>query len=286
MANRANQLVTLVSDSVLEVRGERVMLDSEVAEAFGTETKRINEAVSRNPAKFNDTHVFKLNGPEWESLRSQSATSKSKRGGARYAPHVYTMKGVARLATILDTDQALRATDMIIDTFVQVYEQLANGATEIAIRNPSNFETDDDDVKAMKKFRRNLFKALNGLLDTVVDPTSEQTLRDVSQKIGSLAFQNVQDRLKEQGLKNAKLEADTSLVLAETEKLLAEARKTNSEATIIDMDVIEKKIGIIRNMIELSKELEPVEFVRVLESLETPTPALLPAPKSKTKKTD
>jgi hypothetical protein len=94
---------------ILIVRGQRVILDARVAEAFGTETKHVNQAVSRNRDKFDGTHCFQITEREDAGLRSQSVTSNAGRGGARYLPHVFTIKGVARLATVLSTPAALRA---------------------------------------------------------------------------------------------------------------------------------------------------------------------------------
>lgn len=256
--------IILSSTSVFRINDVDVMLDSDVAKAFGLETKRINEAVTRNPAKFNDDHCFRLTKKEWSFLRSQTATSKSGRGGRTYAPQVFTIKGVARLATVLDSDEALKATDLIIDTFLSVRAQVLKGQREISSELSSEFSVGLQEEKEVAKFKKRLFSALNKLFDTVVDTDTERTLRDVGLSIGSQALKNVEERLREKGLQNAKLEADTQLVLAETEKLLAEARKTSSEARINDMDVITRQISIIRDLIALSHELEPVEFNRAL----------------------
>lgn len=75
-----------LQSSILDLRGERVILDSDLAEVYGVETKRLNEQVRRNAAKFDEKYVFQLTKEEHESLRSQSATSKSGRGGRRYPP--------------------------------------------------------------------------------------------------------------------------------------------------------------------------------------------------------
>ena len=121
MAGEMVPAVKIIAPDVYEIRGERVVLDAHVAQAFGTETKRVNEAVARNADKFTEAHTFQLSPAEHEALRSQAATSNTGRGGVRYQPHVFTMKGVARLATVLNTSEALRATDLIIDTFLVVY---------------------------------------------------------------------------------------------------------------------------------------------------------------------
>lgn len=119
------------------IRGEQVVLDADVARGFGVATSRVNEAVTRNPNKFNDSHVFVLSADEYDALISQFAISKPGRGGTRHFPHVYTAKGVARLATVLTSDEGLRATDLIIDTFIEVQRQIVQGRRDIAIMQPS-----------------------------------------------------------------------------------------------------------------------------------------------------
>lgn len=99
---------------ILVIGGQHVMLDSRVAEAFGTETRRVNEAVSRNRAKFTEAHCFKLTDEQFKRLISQNVISNAGRGGRRKLPQVFTVKGVARLATVLTTPAALRATDLIV----------------------------------------------------------------------------------------------------------------------------------------------------------------------------
>lgn len=253
---------------VIEVRGERVMLDATVAAAFGTETKRINEAVARNADKFTEAHTFRLTEAEAESLRSQAATSKAGRGGARYLPHVFTVKGVARLATILDTPAALRATDLIIDTFILVHEQLRRGRATVAIPEPGRFRTSDDQRQESAKLRAKLSAAVARLLDTIADVESQHSVRQVSRSVGSKALQNVQERLREKGLQNEKLEADTALVIAQAEKTLAEARKANLEADGLDIANFERKITAVKKVADLIKELEPDELVGLIGQFE------------------
>jgi hypothetical protein len=155
--NVANELVT-VQDVVI-CRGERVMLDARVAEAFGTETRQVNQAVVRNRNKFSDAHCFQLAADEFRDLISQSVMSKSNRGGRRYAPRVFTVKGVARLATVLSTPAALRATDLIIDTFLVVQEQLSAGQRNVAIPSPDRYRAAIEDQAEIRKLRKRGLKA-------------------------------------------------------------------------------------------------------------------------------
>lgn len=264
---------------VYQVRGVEVVLDAAVAEGFGLETKRVNEAVSRNPAKFDESHVFVLSDSEWASLRSQHATSKSGRGGARYAPHVFTVKGVARLATVLETPEALRATDLIIDVFLEVRSQIAAGRAEVSINHPSRL-TGEDDHGVDHQIRAKLAQAVTGLLDVVIDVRTQATVRQTGQDLAAGALENVRERLRSKGLENAKLEADAALVLAQAEQVYAEVRKTHAEAEGVELENIRRRIETVRELRVLYQEAEPPQMIRLLSGMARPA-AALPAPKKK-----
>jgi len=93
---------------IIEIRGNTVLLDTDVAVIYGVETKRINEAVKNNPEKFPDGYIVELNKNEWDSLKSKFSTST--KGGKVKLPSAYTEKGLYMLATILKSPQATQAT--------------------------------------------------------------------------------------------------------------------------------------------------------------------------------
>ncbi|NNM58203.1 MAG: ORF6N domain-containing protein [Legionellales bacterium] len=94
-----------VLDKVIEIRGQKVILDSDVAALYGVETKRINEAVSRNPEKFPQGYLIELTQDEWLPVKSQFATSPPLGGGKVKLPAAFTEKGLYMLATILKSKQ-------------------------------------------------------------------------------------------------------------------------------------------------------------------------------------
>ena len=114
-----NSLVE-VKNLIYEIRGYKVMLDSDLADLYEVPTKRLNEAVKRNLARFPKHYMFQLTNEEFESLRSQIATSNKTRGGRRYMPYVFTEQGVAMLSTVLNSEKAIQINIKIIDTFVQM----------------------------------------------------------------------------------------------------------------------------------------------------------------------
>ena len=95
-----------IEQSILLIRGHRVLLDSDLSSLYGVETKRLVEAVKRNKERFPDDFMFQLNEKEFDNLKSQFATSSSW-GGRRYAPYVFTEQGVAMLSSVLRSPRAV-----------------------------------------------------------------------------------------------------------------------------------------------------------------------------------
>ena len=122
--NKMNELMKNedLENMIYEIRGVQVMLDSDLAKLYQVETKRINEAVKRNPEKFPEKYCWILSDTEMLSLRSQNATSSLEAyyGGRRYAIRVFTEQGIAMLATILKSKIAIKTSLAIIDAFVNM----------------------------------------------------------------------------------------------------------------------------------------------------------------------
>jgi len=110
---------------ILLIRGAKVMLDADLAELYGVPTRRLNEQVRRNSSRFPRDFMFQLTTEETTALRSQIATSKTGRGGRRYAPLVFTEHGVAMLSSVLNSERAIQVNIAIMRAFVQLREMLA-----------------------------------------------------------------------------------------------------------------------------------------------------------------
>ena len=104
-----------LKELIIEIRDEKVLLDSDLAQIYGVETKRINEAVKNNPDKFPQDYMFELNETEFAELRSKFSTTKFAK--TRVFPKAFSEKGLYMLATILRSQQAIDATFAIIETF-------------------------------------------------------------------------------------------------------------------------------------------------------------------------
>ena len=114
-----------VEDRILSIRGHRVMLDADLAELYGVPTKRLNEAVRRNAARFPEDFMFQLTADEAEILRSQFATSNG-RGGRRYIPYAFTELGVAMISSVLNSERAVLVNIAIMRAFVRLREMAAS----------------------------------------------------------------------------------------------------------------------------------------------------------------
>jgi hypothetical protein len=95
--------INVIVTKIWEIRGKRVMLDSELAKLYGVQTKVLVQAVKRNIMRFPADFMYRLTKKEVDSLRSQFVTSK--RGGRRYLPYVFTQEGVAMLSSVLNKEK-------------------------------------------------------------------------------------------------------------------------------------------------------------------------------------
>jgi hypothetical protein len=107
---------------IMFVRGEKVILDSDLAELYGVETRRLNEQVRRNINKFPKDFMFQLTKVEFENLKSQIATSSSGWGGRRKLPLVFTEHGALQAANVLNSEQANKMSVFIVRAFVRLRE--------------------------------------------------------------------------------------------------------------------------------------------------------------------
>jgi hypothetical protein len=109
-----------IEKRIFVVRGRQVMLDEDLADLYGVETKRLVEQVKRNLERFPDDFMFQLNSEEAAALRSQIATSNAGRGGRRYSPYVFTEQGVAMLSGVLRSGRAIAVNIEIMRAFVEL----------------------------------------------------------------------------------------------------------------------------------------------------------------------
>lgn len=122
MSNQNALPEEVVISKIYEVRGQKVMLDKELAELYGVTTGNLNKAVGRNLKRFPDDFMFELTETEWENLKSQFETSSW--GGTRKMPKAFTEKGVAMLSGVLSSDRAIMVNIQIMRAYTKMREML------------------------------------------------------------------------------------------------------------------------------------------------------------------
>ena len=117
-----------IQQRIYFVRGEKVMLDADLAELYGVQTKALIQAVKRNLARFPVDFMFQLDDTEFEVLRSHNVTSNERRGGRRYKPYVFTEQGIAMLSSVLRSARAIAVNIEIMRAFVALRHMLEDRA--------------------------------------------------------------------------------------------------------------------------------------------------------------
>ena len=117
--------IDIIEKKIILIRGQKVMLDSDLAELYGVETRALVQAVKRNIGRFPPDFIFQLNNQEVITLRSQFVISKSGKGGRRYIPYVFTEQGVAMLSSVLNSERAILVNIAIMRAFVKLREILS-----------------------------------------------------------------------------------------------------------------------------------------------------------------
>ena len=109
---------------ILLIRGHKVILDADLADLYGVETRALTQAVKRNLSRFPADFMFQLSDEEAKLLRSQIVISKKRRGGRRYLPYAFTEQGVAMLSSVLNSERAVEINIEIMRAFVRLREVL------------------------------------------------------------------------------------------------------------------------------------------------------------------
>ena len=142
-----------VETNILVLRGQDVMLDRDIAELYGIETRVLKQAVRRNEEKFPESYMFKLSQTEFNELKhSKASQSVTSFGGAQYAPFAFSEKGLYMLATILKSPDAIDVTFAIIETFAKLRE-LARTMERLNDTDIPDMETSTLKERSVKLFK-------------------------------------------------------------------------------------------------------------------------------------
>lgn len=230
-----------------ELRGQRIALDTDLARLFGVQTFRLNEQLKRNLDRFSG-YAFQLTADEFAALTSQIAISKSGRGGRRTAPWAFTEHGVVMVATILNSEPAIHAMRLVVETFVAARHA---GGT----------------LPASSGLGPRLQRTLERLLDTVVDQRAQSTVREEAQELIAQSIQHLKDRLGRPGLENEELAARAAKLLAEAELAKATAAKSQAEANEIELRLLARRLRLVIEAERAFAAGQTDAFLTVLEDL-------------------
>lgn len=245
-----------VSDLIVVVRGLPVILAHDLADLYSTTTSAVNQYRRRNEDRFTSDYAFQLTRDEWENLKSQGVMSNRSHGGRRVRPWAYTEHGVAMMSMGMKNEDAVRLSKVIIDTFVKFRRgELQN---ESSLPGPE-----------AKKFRRRLqkkiFKQMESLLDSSLPSNPNITLREELGTIATNAMGSMKAVIAKPAQQSEKISAEVAKILAEAEKLYAETRKLQLEADAIAMQNYRDRLQLLRELREMSMQLERDDWVDVFQ---------------------
>ena len=161
----------IIMNQIYYIRGQKVMLDRDLASLYGVETKVLKQAVKRNIGRFPSDFMFEMNDKEFEILRSQFVTSSLTHGGTRYLPLVFTEQGVAMLSSVLNSERAIKVNIQIIRIFTRIRQMLMDN-TELRLEIEKIKKKTDNNSKNIEE----VFQYLDQLLEKKEHPEKRKEI--------------------------------------------------------------------------------------------------------------
>lgn len=161
----------VIQNKIYEIRGERVMLDRDLAELYNVPTKALNQAVKRNLERFPEDFMFQLNESEFANLRSQIVTSRW--GGTRTMPYAFTEQGVSMLSAILRSETAVKVSIAIMRAFVAMRNYITNTTTvnaeltEIRTKLTLLEHNDEENLEAINDLSEDMRKEIDNIYQAI-----------------------------------------------------------------------------------------------------------------------
>jgi len=164
----------IIQNKIFELRGLRILLDFDIAEMYGVETKVLKQAVRRNIKRFPSDFMFELTKKEFESLRSQIVTLKIQGRGQhiKYMPFAFTEQGVSMLASVLRSEKAIQVNIAIIRAFVLLRQHL------------TDYKTLTKQIATIEKEMQIKFEDIYEALNFLLDKSEQVTTQNQRKKIG------------------------------------------------------------------------------------------------------
>jgi phage regulator Rha-like protein len=161
----------VIMNKIYMIRNQKVMLDKDLAELYGVETKRLKEAVKRNLNRFPEDFMFELTKAEMEDWRTQFASSNSEKMGMRYKPYAFTEHGVLMLSSVLNSSKAIEVNIQIMRIFTRMRHLLADN-TEIRLIIEELKKKTENNTKNIEV----VFQYLDELLEKQENPAPRQQI--------------------------------------------------------------------------------------------------------------
>ena len=176
IAIKSNLPDEVLMSKIYMIRGQKIMLDRDLAELHGVETKRLKEQVKRNRERFPVDFMFELTDSEFTNWRSQFATSNSDKMGLRYKPFCFTEHGVLMLSSVLNSTKAIQVNIQIMRIFTQMRKLLSDN---------SEFRLTLEEIRKKTENNTKNIEVVFQYLDELIEKTEEQEPRtQIGFKIG------------------------------------------------------------------------------------------------------
>lgn len=187
--------IAVIQNKIYEIRGQKVMIDRDLAEMYGVQTKALNQAVKRNIERFPEDFMFQLTTEETQNWKSQIVTTNSIKMGLRRNPYAFTELGVAMLSSVLTSKIAIQVNIGIMRAFVAVRQYLlsANNPTQeiedLKQRVKESEESSEDTLAAINDLSEDTRKELDDIYLALTELAEKKKKLPNCNKIGYVAIQ-------------------------------------------------------------------------------------------------
>ena len=165
--------LTLIQSKIYEVRGQKVMLDFDLAEMYQVETRILNQSVKRNQSRFPEDFMFQLTNEEWEDMSSQFVTTSRVKRPKTSLPYAFTEQGVAMLSAVLRSGMAIQVSISIMKAFVAMRNYITTATTvtselaEIRAKLALLERADEDNAEAVNDLSEDMRKELDNIYEAI-----------------------------------------------------------------------------------------------------------------------
>jgi hypothetical protein len=169
------EIIKSIQNRIYEIRGERIMLDFDLAELYDVATKVLNQAVKRNVKRFPEDFMFRLTSIEWMTMRSQNVTASQNKRNTDITPYAFTEQGVAMLSGVLSSDRAINMNIAIMRAFIEI--------KRIAIQQ-MDLRTQLHEIKERLGEHDTQLNQIYDAMENLLDKNAAQKKWDARERIG------------------------------------------------------------------------------------------------------